>query len=386
MIVSNKWLRAAYGRPLREFLSSDVTILKVVDLAGLPVFANATVRTIILISTPRPKQSSFLHYLAPVPLEDFCTIHSGDDLQKIVDQRAIELPVMGLSAEGWSFSGRNVQRIIERIQQASLPLSKYIKGKPYFGIKTGLNEAFIIDQTTRDSLTKQDPKSAEIIRPLLAGKDVRRYAIEFKDRYLIWTHIGVPIDRYPAIFAHLKQFQPQLQKRCDKGNFWWELRACDYYDKFNKTKIIYPDIATSCRFALDREGFFGSNTTYFIPVDDLYLLGILNSCLGQFYFSQVCAGLEGSGATYLRFFGQYLENIPIYNIDYSNLSDKARHDKIVSYVERMLALNKQLASSKTAHEKTILQRQVDATDRQIDNLVYELYGLTEEEIGVVEQN
>ena len=385
MIVSNKWLRAAYGKPLREFLSNNASVLEVIDLAGLPVFAKATVRTIILICSPAQKQRSTIRYLAPVPLEDFRTINTGERLQEFANEGALELPVSSLSPDGWSLSGRKTRQLIEKIKRVSVPLKIFMQMNPLFGIKTGLNQAFIIDHQTRKHLITEDPKSSEIIKPLLTGRDVRRYDIRFADRYLIWTYIGVPIEKYPAIFKHLRQFQPQLQKRWDKGNHWWELRACDYYDKFEKPKIIYPDIATNCRFALDRNGYFGSNTTYFIPNDDLYLLGILNSKLGQFYFSDVCAGLEGGGSTYLRFFGQYLEEFPVRTINISDSSSKARHDQMVKLVEQMLSLHKQLAAAKTPDDKTRTQRQIDATDQQIDRLVYELYGLSEKEIQIVEK-
>jgi hypothetical protein len=108
----------------------------------------------------------------------------------------------------------------------------------------------------------------------------------------------------------------------------------------DEPKIIFPDIATTPRFAMDEVGHYGSNTTYFIPLRDFYLLGLLNSALGRFYFSTVCAGLEGSGETYLRFFGHYLEGFPVRTINFSDPADKARHDKLVELVERMLELNK----------------------------------------------
>jgi hypothetical protein len=215
---------------------------------------------------------------------------------------------------------------------------------------------------------------------MLVGRDVRRYSLEYKDRYLIWTYTGVAIKDYPAIFQHLKSFEPQLQKRWDKGKYWWELRACDYYNKFMQPKIIYPDIATTCRFVLDTQGFFSTNTTYFIPGNDLYLLGILNSKLALFYFSTVCAGLEGGRVNYLRFFGQYLEGFPVAN-ESSSLSAA---QKISSLVESTLSLHRQLSNAKIPTEKTFLERQIDTTDRQIDALVYELYGLTGEEIRLVE--
>ena len=385
MIVSNKWLRAAYGKPLREFLSKNASVLELIDLAGLPVFAKATVRTIILICSPTQKQSATIRYLAPVPLEDFLTINTGERLQELASERALELSVSSLSQDGWSLSGGKTKQIIEKIKQVSAPLKIFMQMNPLFGIKTGFNQAFIIDHQTRKRLLAENPKSSEIIKPLLTGRDVRRYDIRFANKYLIWTYIGVSIEKYPAILKHLKQFQLQLQKRWDKGKFWWELRACDYYDKFEKPKIIYPDIATTCRFALDREGYFSSNTTYFIPSDDLYLLSILNSRLAQFYFSEVCAGLEGSGSTYLRFFGQYLEEFPVRTISFSNPTNKARHDKMVELVGQMLLLRKQLVVAKTPDEKTRIQRQIDATDQQINELVYELYGLTEKEIQIVEE-
>ena len=151
-------------------------------------------------------------------------------------------------------------------------------------------------------------------------------------------------------------------------------------------KIIFPDIAIAPRFCLDETGSYGSNTVYFMPRRDFYLLGLLNSRLGNFYFKTTCAGLEGKTETYLRFFGQYLEGFPVRTIDSSVAADKAGHDKMVMLVERMLDFHKQLAAARTPDDKTRLQREIDATDRQIDQLVYELYGLTEEEIKIVEAN
>src|SRR5690606_17429252 len=147
---------------------------------------------------------------------------------------------------------------------------------------------------------------------------------------------------------------------------------------------IYPDIATTCRFTLDTDGYFATNTTYFIPGADLYLLGLLNSSLAQSYFTQVCAGLEGGDTVYLRFFGQYVENFPIRTIDITNHAAAARHARMVELVQRMLDLHKRLAAEGNPQMKTALQRQIDATDAQIDSLVYELYELTGDEIKIVE--
>ena len=194
-----------------------------------------------------------------------------------------------------------------------------------------------------------------------------------------WFH-----KNYPVLAQHLEPFKKAAEKRCDKGEYWWELRACDYYDEFEKPKILYPDIAKTLRFAMDENGYYTSNTAYIISSPDLYLLGLLNSNIGRFYFEKTCAGLEGKTETYLRFYGQYLEGFPIRKIDFSNRADKVLHDKIVKSVEQMLELHKQLAKEKSEHTKKLIQKQIDAADRAIDKLVYELYGLTKKEIKIVE--
>jgi hypothetical protein len=365
-------------------LSSEASVLHIADFAGLPVFPEATVRTLVIVCAPRSQETEIIRYLPPVPLEDFLTITDGKRIEQFAATRSVQLHPSSLRLEGWSLSGYQAQQLISRVQKEAVPLNAYIDGKPFFGIKTGLNKAFIIDRATRDELLARDPETAQIIKPLLAGRDVRRYSIHFKDRYLIWTYIGIPITKHPAVLQYLKQFQTKLEKRWDQGDFWWELRACDYYDRFEQPKIIYPDIATTCRFALDLDGFFSSNTTYFIPSDDMYLLGILNSQWSHFYFSETCAGLEGGGRTYLRFFGQYLEGFPVRTIDSDDPADVALHDRMVALVECMLDLHKKLAAATILADKTLYQRQIEATDRQIDALVYELYGLTEEEIAIVE--
>jgi hypothetical protein len=185
---------------------------------------------------------------------------------------------------------------------------------------------------------------------------------------------------------HLTPFKARLQERATEQN-WYELQQpqLNFATYMDGPKIIFPDIAITPRFSLDEVGRYGSNTTYFIPLPDLYLLGILNSRLGNFYFSQVCAGLEGPGETYLRFFGQYLEGFPIRAIDCSKAADVDGGDKIVALVGRMLDLTKRKHSGKLApSELQRLERQISATDSEIDDLVFKLYGITAEERKIIE--
>lgn len=176
-----------------------------------------------------------------------------------------------------------------------------------------------------------------------------------------------------------------MEKRATKQK-WYELQQPqhNYVHFLNSPKIIYPDIAKSPRFAMDEKGYYGSNTMYFIPSKDYYLLALLNSSVGNFYFQKTCAGLEGKSETYLRFFGQYLEGFPVRIIDSNNSEDNKHLNRIVKLAVRMPQLNKDVQRAKTSHKKEVIQRQIKATDKQIDKLVYKLYDLTENEIEIVE--
>ncbi len=387
MIVSNKFLRANYGEPLREFLRRSAAIEHVVDFAGLPVFSGATVRTIVLITSRRQNGHYQALYSPPMPVDKFGEVVSGAmSVEEAISGLTYKVASNAFAQPVWSFSKPEEEKLFRRLSSKYIKLAEYCDGQICMGVKSGLTEAFVIDEKTRARILKRHRKAEEMIKPFLNGRDVRRYHLDYKNLYLIYAHHGVEIEKYPAIEQHLRAFKDLLQKRATKQK-WYELQQPQYnFARFmDKPKIIFPDIATTPRFALDEIGFYGSNTIYFIPRCDLYLLGLLNSKLGNFYFIKTCAGLEGKTETYLRFFGQYLEGFPVRPIDLSDHADKSRHDRMVKLVEQMLALNKKLAAAKTDHEQTALQRQIDAADQQIDAVVYELYGLNENEIKIIEK-
>jgi hypothetical protein len=188
---------------------------------------------------------------------------------------------------------------------------------------------------------------------------------------------------YPAVANHLEPFKESAEERYDKGEYWWELRACEYYAEFEKAKIIYPNICKRPEFTFDSSGQFTNQKCFIIPIDDKYLIGILNSSLSMFLFAKLLPKLRGD---FYEHSYVYFRSFPIRTINFSDPPDVQRHDQMVALVERMLSLHQQLVSSNTPTEKTLLQRQIDTTDRQIDAMVYELYGLTDEEIRLVEGN
>jgi hypothetical protein len=385
-IVANKWMRANYGKPLRRFLLTK-QIEEIVDFGDLPVFKNATTYPCILrVSNTAPSRE---FCVSKVDILDF------PDLADYVKAHRHPIDQTTLTDGGWTLGDKRTENLLKKLQSVGRPLEEYVMGEIYYGIKTGLNKAFVIDERTRNKLIEEDPRSAEIIKPFLTGKDIKRYQSPSTKKYLIfipkgWTnsHSGNLKNKwkwlkenYPAIARHLDQFTTECENRYDKGDYWWELRECDYYSEFEKPKIIYLVFQVKPAFTFDSaRTFYVNNAIWTIPKNDLYLLGILNSKLGWFLISNYCTQIQNG---YQLIF-QYLGKISIYTPDFDNLADKTRHDKMVALVTQMMSLHEYLQRAKTDQERRLVQQEIDATDVRIDALVYELYGLTAEEITVVE--
>ena len=387
IIVANKWMRANYGIPLRQWLKQQ-HISEIIDFGDLPVFQKATTYPCILRIKKTSPQKTFMaakvNTLIDLNLTDY------------VEKNHFQISYGGFDDKGWSLADYKTQALLDKLKKEGQPLGEYIKGKIYRGILTGLNEAFVIDAVTREKLIAQDPSSAELIKPFLTGRDIKRYQPPVSDKYLIFIPKGWTKEKskgnsdgwkwfkcnYSAIAEYLEPFSAKAQKRYDKGDYWWELRACDYYDEFEKDKIMLPDISLRGNFTIDSDGHYCANTAYIISNSENYLLGIFNSFLITFYYKALSSTIRGG---YLRFIYQYIYQLPIYTINFSDSAEKARHDRIEDLAGQMLLLHQRLADAKLDHDKNALQRQIDATDRQIDRLVYELYDLTDEEIKIVEK-
>ena len=200
-----------------------------------------------------------------------------------------------------------------------------------------------MDRETHDKLIAEHPSSAKVLKPFLRGRDVKRWQVKSAEQYLIkiessenqvhpWS--GQPPQEaerifaniYPAIHAHFEPFREYLIKRYDQGKYFWELRACAYWEKFEQPKIVYPDIYQHQSFTVDTDAFYCGNTCYFIPTAETWLCGLLNSKVVEWFYSLVSNRL-GSGG--LRAFSTYMKEIPIPNI---KPAEKALMSKIVSQI------------------------------------------------------
>jgi hypothetical protein len=396
-IVANKWMKANYGKPLRKYLLTK-QIEGIIDFGDLPVFKTATTYPcIIRVSNEMPVREFFASKVSAL---DFTS------LDEYVMKNCHPISPATLTDEGWTLENAQMQTVLNKIQKLGKTLEEYVNGKIFYGIKTGLNDAFIIDEETKNRFIDEDPKNAKIIKPFLVGKDIKRYRELKSNKYLIYLPWHFPLhedktitgaskksetefkNNYPVIYQYISQFKTELKQRnlaeTDIRYEWYALQrfGASYYEEFDKKKILWPGISSQITsFSLDENAFFGNDNIQMIISDDKYLLGILNSKISKVFLAGICDVVQGG---FYRLKISYISKIPIRTINFSDPVDKARHDRMVALVTQMLDLNRKLQDARLEQEKTMLSRQIEATDASIDKLVYELYELTEEEIKVVE--
>ncbi|MGB7532033.1 MAG: Eco57I restriction-modification methylase domain-containing protein [Halobacteriota archaeon] len=372
-ISSNKWMKAKYGGKMRMFMK-NMTIKSIIDFYELPVFDVSTEPAIVIVK--KQKSQDDIKYLL---LDDLPRI----DLSELFKSESMRFGKEYLDDSGWNFSEEKVVKIIEQMYDDSIPLKEYTEDKLFRGITTGLNEAFIIDEKTKNELIKKNPKSAEIIKPYLKGTDIHRYYMKFDKLYFLATGYDLDIlDEYPAVFNHLLNFKDRLEKRYDKGVSWYNLRACAYYQEFDKTKIVYLHTAVEHGFYLDTEGHYLNNSSYVISVDDKYLLCFLNSELFKFYkINTFVAFGDAKGRGRCKLDYNKMQKVPIQKVQESQ---KGVFKNLADY---MLFLNETEERRKNEEEL------IEFIDKQvIDSLVYELYfkekfeeeGLKTNILGLVE--
>ena len=380
-ITSNKWFRAKYGEKLREFLINNTEFYNIVDYNGTKVFDGATVDSNILIFKKNKVKNSIFSL-------------------QIADTIPIEYEQEKLSKESFIFINQNEDSIKEKIERIGKPLKEWDININR-GITTGLNDAFIIDKETRDKLLEEDYKNSEIIKPLLRGKDIEKYNINYADFYLINSHNGkagkgaIDIENYPQIKKWLERFEPKLSKRADKGKTPFNLRNCAYLKEFEKEKIVWQRVTKENTFALAEKDTFILDSMAFlsnIEKEKKYLLGILNSKLIYFYLNQYTHKYGNNG---FLLSNQYVEKLPIkpYNneIELENKVDLIleNNKKLSSYKELLGRAKKnkkydEIIDLEKLVEKT--QDEIKKLDYEINQMVYKIYELTVNEIKIIENN
>jgi len=376
-IVSNKFVRSGYGKGLRRLLPSQGKLLTYVDFRDLPVFQGPTVYPcIVVVKKEKDRASAESNDVRIVEVQ---TLYFNS-LSAYVEDHYFALPQVKLEEDKWLLCPVASSNIIEKISLKGIPLSEYCACEPRFGVKTGLNEVFVASKKRVDEITCGDVSEQDIFFPYLRGRNVGRYYHEEPHEYLMFTD-NLDEESHPNVMAFLRDNKAKLEARTDIRNTpkkWYELRPCSYYDLFREPKIIYSSVANRGSFVLDGEGLFVDKTCYFIPVADEYLLGLLNSRLLFFIFSSIAVQRRGG---YFEYLTEYVSRLPV--VSDANADDK---DAIIDLVRLMLALNRQLLLVKIPEQRESIKRKIETADRQIDKLIYNLYGLTDEEISIIENS
>ena len=310
-ITSNKWMRAAYGEKLRKWLCGCVNAKTLVDL-GSGVFDSATVDTNILLYSNEESDTCVS-----------CVEAKGEEASNNLTQYVSDnVSLMNFTAgESWVVLTDIEKSIKAKIEAHGIPLKDW-DIKINRGILTGCNDAFIIDGKTKDELIAKDPKSAEILKPILRGRDIHRFSYDFADKWLIASHNGyvddegkevppINIEDYPAIKDWLDGFWDKIERRQDQGSTPYNLRNCAYMPDFEKPKIVWSDISTTPSFCFIKEPIYINNTAYLISDAPEWMVDFLNSNLINWYFPIIATDIGENGS---RYFKQFVEKIPVPNL------------------------------------------------------------------------
>jgi hypothetical protein len=441
--ISNTFDKTTAGNVLRAYLNTETRFKEYIDFTEVQIFDGATTYPVIIIlDKGDADQSSFKYVKIPKS--------SQGNVINIEVHENINVLQQTLAPSSWSFLSAEKALIFEKILPLKTVRDKF--GKCYYGVKTALNDAFISQNTFELS---------EHIKPILEGKEIKKWNTQKASQSLIlfeskWTDKNYPdinsanekleelSKDFPDIFSHLISFKERAMKRYDQGDYWWELRNCAYYELFEQTKIIFPNLQNSNKFCLDTQGTYVNAPAVFIPSDNRTLLCVLNSKVVWEFLKSICVVRSGG---YIEVKPQYFEQIPIPEFQNEEFFNDAT-DRIIDYVSDLqnlesrfqnyfkgaLQLNrlqrkletwynldftsfiKELSKAIKATNKLRaaedlepipeltkkdefewmelfeenkkkaqeFQAQIATTEKEIDQMVYELYGLTEEEIEIVE--
>lgn len=337
--ISNAtFYKTGAGNNLRKFLLDKVSLEKIVDFGDFQIFEGVTTYPTIII----------LNNLPPLPNSKISTLvikeKIPESLEKEFETNKKYMLHSQLNSNAWQLESKLIFELRQKIISNHSSL-KEIYGPPFFGIKTGYNEAFVISEKQRNEIVKNESNSDILIKKLIDGRDIKRWHAQPKKIWLInipkgWTREQIKLEgisedlvndefaenwflkNNPNLFSWLLSYKDKCIIRTDKGEFWWELRSCAYNNLFEKGKISFLEIASSNPFFIDKLGYFNNATAFFIPTNDYYLLGVLNSKVAWVYWQGICTFLKGG---YLRLKSQFINTTPI--------PEKPQNDKIGKIAE-----------------------------------------------------
>jgi len=361
-ITSNKWLKTKYGEGLRKKLSQLQTDF-VINFFELPVFeASADTAITKVVNIPSVNNTKYF------PVQSLEKL----DLNKIINS---DHQIVIKEPQEWKFIKEDHLTLLDKFYFDTITLKDFCNDRIYSGIKTGLNKAFVLNDKIASDLINSE--SREIVKKYAKSTDIEKYSLKNENRYFLATGYDLDIPKkYHSAYEYLKRYKKELEKRQDQGKHWYNLRACKYYSEFEQKKIIYMHTAKNHQFYIDVEGRYINNSCYMIISDSKFLFFFLNSKLFN-WFKRLKFGAYGNAATTGRVQLDYNKMVAV---PIKKVSDSVEKNFEYYYNKIIKAFNSEFNNSLFQKDK------VQEYEHQIDKLVYELYGLTEEEIRIVEGN
>lgn len=366
-ITSNSWIRAQYGDPLKQMFKDVLQPRILLNIEDIQVFEEATVESNIITLQKQPTIDSF----------QICNMEAdymiGSALSEYFDlkKQDFEIP----ESFEWLLGNPEITNLKQKIENCSNLLGT-LNIRINFGIKTGYNAAFILDQSKKEELVSLDEKNDQIIKPILRGRDLKKYSFAFSQQYIISTFptLKIDIENYPKIKDYFNEIgKKRLEQSGEPGsrkktsNKWFETQdTIAYWQDFEKPKIVWGEISDKPKFAYDESGFYAEATTFLMTGEKLkFLLAILNSKVSEWYFNLI-GTTTGMGTN--RWKKYKIELLPIAK------ASVAQEKEIEAIVSKIIDLKKTNPSADTT-----------SLEDEIDQLVFKLYGLTDEEIAIVEE-
>lgn len=385
-IMSRRWLRGTAGSPLREVIGAR-QIEEIVDLSSVPAGKSGAGLCLIRLWAAPPSRALMAVIGDPAFIDGpaaFVNCHRFPVDQQLLDNG------------GWVLRDTRAAEILRKVNHHSTTLEDFVMGQIHVGIDLNGEDPLIIDELLVREWLRQDPQCKPLLRRVITGLEIRRYSSGESGKYLLliprgWTRTHAPAGkklwswfrhRHPPIARYLQSHAELLKTRAGLDACWWETSRGDFWQQPRK-KILFPSRFLQLAFWFDSGRGIGDTTTNAISSAGLYPAGILNSRLIAFVFNQ---SARGSSSDQKNFTWDDLRALPIYTPDLDRLEDLARYDRMEQLVRRMIDLKKNVRVAPANPERDALQKKIRKTDREIDALVYDLYGLTAEEIAVVEAN
>jgi hypothetical protein len=359
-IVSNSFLRSDYGKSLRSYMHQNTSILELFDLNETKVFEDAVVNAAI-VSLTRNKRKEFNAKIINDSLD------KEESFSQFVASNCYTYDQQDFAIESWGLLRQNELKVLLKLIRSGSSLEN-LNTKIRLGIATGSNDAFIVSSEKTAELIATDPKSLEIIKPILRGKEIERYSYSKSGDNIILLKNGINGEDYPAVIQHLESFGKSFKKRGARGIKWYNLRAATFYEDFKSEYITWIELSNTNRFTLVSDEVYLLNSAYFLKAPEVipstFLLGVLNSRAVMYFIKSIAAT---SGVGTIRWFNTYVKQIPIPD------GNSKYHLPISSLATQILT---QKQSDPTADTTSL--------EAEIDVLVYKLYGLTYAEVLVVD--